>query len=70
MPMQKINETPEERAARLEKEAYEAQEKAKLAMDANKAALAERQVRLPIASLMRACWPATLASCSAAKCDG
>lgn len=43
--MQKVNETPEERIARLEKEAYEAQEKAKAAMDASRAALTERQRR-------------------------
>ena len=43
--MQKLNETPEERMARLEKEAYETQEKAKQAMEANRTALTERQVR-------------------------
>lgn len=43
--VQKLNETPEERAARLEKEAYEAQEKATHAMEANRTVLAERQVR-------------------------
>lgn len=45
--LQKVNETPEERMARLEKEAYEAQEKAKQAMEANRLALSERQVLLP-----------------------
>lgn len=43
--VQKASETPEERAARLEKEAYEAGERAKMAAVANLAALRERQER-------------------------
>jgi hypothetical protein len=44
-PVQKVNEAPEERLARLEKETSEAHEKATLAMEANRTALQERQKR-------------------------
>jgi dynein regulatory complex subunit 2 len=43
--VQKVNETPEERIARLKKEAHEAEERAKLQMDATRASLSARRER-------------------------
>lgn len=43
--VQKVNETPEERMARLKKEAQEAEERSKLQMDANRASLQARRER-------------------------
>lgn len=44
--VQKVNETPEERMARLKKEAQEAEERSKLQMDANRASLQSRRERV------------------------